>query len=350
MTTMVPVPSSEPIPLVDKYKPESTKKIVGQQGPNNNVQRLSTWLRNWYKNLDKKPIPGKFGADDGVGYRAALLSGPPGVGKTTTAELVCKELGYPYIALNASDTRNKSSLESEVRSLLANTTLESFSSGTQALTSRHVLIMDEVDGMAGNEDRGGIAEMIQLIKKTRVPIICICNDRSHMKMRSLVNYCYDIRFYKPKVEQIKGAMLSICYKEGIKISHDALTDLINSSNQDIRQVLHYLSLLVESKDKATSIQPGTIKDVKLVSNTIRLLVCHNTLTSLHQGPFDAVKALFAHSAQKPLYFNERSDLFFTDFSLMPLFVYENYPSVIPQNVNRSVDAKFSPLSKFLLFC
>ena len=30
------------------------------------------------------------GKDDGSIFRAALLSGPPGVGKTTTATLVCK--------------------------------------------------------------------------------------------------------------------------------------------------------------------------------------------------------------------------------------------------------------------
>ncbi len=28
--------------------------------------------------------------------------------------------------------------------------------------------MDEVDGMAGNEDRGGVAELINLIKITKV--------------------------------------------------------------------------------------------------------------------------------------------------------------------------------------
>lgn len=63
--------------------------------------------------------------------------------------------------------------------------------------------MDEVDGMAGNEDRGGIQELIQLIKTTRVPVICMCNDRNHPKIRSLVNYCFDLRFSRPRVEQIK---------------------------------------------------------------------------------------------------------------------------------------------------
>lgn len=63
--------------------------------------------------------------------------------------------------------------------------------------------MDEVDGMAGNEDRGGLQEMIALIKSTSVPIICICNDRNHPKMRTLSNYTFDLRFAKPRLEQIR---------------------------------------------------------------------------------------------------------------------------------------------------
>ena len=63
--------------------------------------------------------------------------------------------------------------------------------------------MDEVDGMAGNEDRGGIQELIQLIKSSRIPIICICNDRSHPKIRSLVGYCFDLRMPRPRIEQIR---------------------------------------------------------------------------------------------------------------------------------------------------
>lgn len=70
-------------------------------------------------------------------------------------------------------------------------------------TSKHVLLMDEVDGMAGNEDRGGLQELINLIKSTDVPIICICNDRNNPKMRTLANYIYDLRFSKPRLEQIR---------------------------------------------------------------------------------------------------------------------------------------------------
>jgi replication factor C subunit 1 len=62
--------------------------------------------------------------------------------------------------------------------------------------------MDEVDGMAGNEDRGGIQELIQLIKSSRVPVICMCNDRHHPKIRSLTNYCFDLQFSRPNAKQI----------------------------------------------------------------------------------------------------------------------------------------------------
>lgn len=55
------------------------------------------------------------------------------------------------------------------------------------------MILDEVDGLSGG-DRGGSAAMIQLIKKSQVPIICICNDRQSTKIKSLGGHCYDVPF------------------------------------------------------------------------------------------------------------------------------------------------------------
>ena len=43
-------------------------------------------------------------------------------------------------------------------------------------TQKSVIIMDEVDGV-GAGDRGGIAALIKVIKTSKTPIICICNDR-----------------------------------------------------------------------------------------------------------------------------------------------------------------------------
>ncbi len=109
-------------------------------------------------------------------------------------------------------------------------------------SDKHCIIMDEVDGMAGNEDRGGILELINNIKHSKIPIICICNDRQHVKIRSLANYCFDLRFYKPRIEQVRAALMSVCFKENIKITAELIDQIIIGCNYDIRQCLHNLSM------------------------------------------------------------------------------------------------------------
>ncbi len=79
---------------MDKYRPKTTKTIVGQAGDKSNAKKLAKWLCNWHHNhlsgaaATKRPVS-RFN-DDGSSYKAALLSGPPGIGKTTTATLVCE--------------------------------------------------------------------------------------------------------------------------------------------------------------------------------------------------------------------------------------------------------------------
>ena len=48
-----------------------------------------------------------------------------------------------------------------------------------------------------------------MIKKSHIPVICMCNDRNHPKIRSLANHCFDLRFYRPQVKQIKVNKKSI---------------------------------------------------------------------------------------------------------------------------------------------
>ena len=51
---------------------------------------------------------------------------------------------------------------SKVGYLMDNTTI-----GATSLTDRNLIIMDEVDGMAGNEDKGGISALIEISKKQK---------------------------------------------------------------------------------------------------------------------------------------------------------------------------------------
>lgn len=83
-------PISEKVGMLswtDKYKPRDLKHVIGQQDSTSNMNKLCKWLKNWYRNQQPdvrksitKPSPWAKN-DDGAYYKAALLSGPPGVGK-----------------------------------------------------------------------------------------------------------------------------------------------------------------------------------------------------------------------------------------------------------------------------
>ncbi|CAF1201930.1 unnamed protein product [Adineta ricciae] len=292
---------------VDKYKPRTIKQLIGQQGDKSPVQKLIIWLRDWYQHhsqsdekVKAKPSVGFIRNENPAMFKAALLSGPPGIGKTSAAQLVCEHLNYQYIEKNASDQRSKKSM-----STLSSDTY-SVAHFTEKSMSKYVLIMDEVDGVTGNADRGGVQELISLIKRSRIPIICICNDRQHKKIRSLANYCYDLRFHRPNIQQIHGAMLSILHHEHIQnISPQTLDDIIKSSNQDIRQTIHSLNLW--------SIQGGQTNSTaaKMIDKTV------NT------NPFELCRLSFS-SEFRDKSLADKSDIFFYDYQLMPLLIQENY--------------------------
>ncbi|VDP43392.1 unnamed protein product [Soboliphyme baturini] len=273
--------------------------------------------------------------DDGSAYKAALLSGPPGVGKTTTAELCCKELNLPYLALNASDTRNKKYLQSILSgSINCHTMIEYFSQNQNrgpvpgALKpSFHVLIMDEVDGMSGNEDRAGLQELIAMIKRTSIPIICICNDRQNRKIQSLANHCFDLRFHKPQVQQIRGAMMSIAYKEHLRISSASMDLIIETCRHDIRQVLYVLSVIAASQNEIN------FHDARMTALQAQKDVAMSV--------FDVTRLLFSDNEEtRNKTILDKAEWFFTDYSLVPLFVQENYINVSSskaQSVNDQLD-------------
>ena len=161
------------------------------------------------------------------------------------------------IEQNASDVRNKGAIENAIRDLSLNKSLDYFSvaglkkaqANDNALasavgglaTQKSVIIMDEVDGV-GAGDRGGIGALIKVIKTSKTPIICICNDRQSQKLASLVSHCFDLKFQRPQSNQITELVMKVAKNEKIDIDAETCANLIESSGNDIRQVINILQM------------------------------------------------------------------------------------------------------------
>ena len=81
--------------------------------------------------------------------RAVLLSGPPGIGKTSAARIVCAQLGYEVIEKNASDVRNKGAIENQIKDLSMNKSLDYFSvAGVQKASNNDNALASAIGGLA----------------------------------------------------------------------------------------------------------------------------------------------------------------------------------------------------------
>ncbi|KAG6879255.1 hypothetical protein C0992_004084 [Termitomyces sp. T32_za158] len=153
---VIPTSSSGPIEdtlWVDRYRPQRFTELMGNERV---ARETMTWVKRWdwcvfgNKKGKKRPRAGDENFDEMDEYhrpreKLLLISGPPGLGKTTLAHVIAKQAGYDVMEINASDARSGSIVDDRIRP-----TLESGS--TVGSTKPVLLVIDEIDGATGAGD------------------------------------------------------------------------------------------------------------------------------------------------------------------------------------------------------
>jgi DNA polymerase III delta prime subunit len=312
---------------VDRFKPTSAEQICGN---NTTVAAIVEWLNDWQRYYENDMFEGGSRApklragEDGAVRRAILLSGGPGIGKTTAATLCAKKSGRIAIEYNASDTRSQKSIRDEIGDLVDSSTLGKWFNKADPNPPKRksnegtgkVIIMDEVDGVSAS-DRGGMAELIKIIKTTATPIICICNDASSDKVKSLKNYCKTYSWSRPRATQVTHRLQTIALSQGMKVDDRAMEAIFQNTGNDLRATINYLQMLASTR-RGTVITYNDSKHQR-----------EDNKKDMEVNSFELVGSFFRPGVG-PNWFNQHMNNVYFDQDLIPKFIFENYLRARPQ--------------------
>ena len=278
-----------------KHKPKSTNEIVGNKSA---IKTLRDWLHSWERGAPKK--------------RAAFLYGPPGIGKTVTVEALAHELQMELVEKNASDYRTEDAinrfagLASQYGSLFG---------------GKRIVLLDELDGLMGNADKGGVKAITNVVKTARCPIVLIANNAYNPRFRTLRGYCLLIEFKRPPAKTVLKHLQSINEREGIQSDENVLKFLAQRAEGDVRSAINDFQALAQGKKQLK------YDDVSWLAYRDR-----------HESIFNVIKLIIygrtSSGAKKAV---NMADV---DIDMLFEWIYENAPAHLndPQDLVQAMDA------------
>ncbi len=205
----------------EKYRPQSIADMVGNEAART---AFVEWFAKWKK-----------------GTKPLLLVGPPGIGKTTLANLASKQFGYDMIGLNASDIRNKQRIQEMLSPVLSNL----------SIFGKQMIFVDEVDGIHGRSDFGGVEGLIKILKEPTVPIILAANSETSDKMKGIKKVVKTIHLKPLPPRLLQLYLQKILKNENAKLGLGSIIKIIINSRGDLRSMINSSQALVTGFEPST---------------------------------------------------------------------------------------------------
>ncbi len=229
----------------ERHRPQALSDLVGNTKA---IATMRAWAEEWKTGTPEK--------------RALVLEGPPGIGKTSAAHALARDLGWDVIELNASDARSAPVIMRVAGTGAVTTTFSS--SGDfrkQSEGGRTLIILDEADNLyerggkassVGDEDlsdRGGKRAIVDTVRATRQPVVLIVNDLyalmkgSGSALRSLT---VPVKFTRPQARSVAKRLGEVLKKEGGEAEPEVLVRIAEASGGDLRAAMNDLQSVAES--------------------------------------------------------------------------------------------------------
>ncbi|KAK5304577.1 Chromosome transmission fidelity protein 18 [Exophiala xenobiotica] len=271
---MVEIPAPQPLTnavghqmWTEKYRAKKFTDLVGDERTHRSVLR---WLKSWDDLVfpgHAKPKPTRIYEDkDQVEQqhrKILLLTGPPGLGKTTLAHVCAKQAGYEVLEINASDDRSRDVVRGRIKDALGTETVRGIQEqGKARKAGRPVcVVVDEVDGVTtGSSSSGGeggfikaLLDLVQLDQRNSPqngihsnsidrkkkgdrfrmlrPLILVCNDVYAPSLRPLrtSSLAEIVHVRNAPIDKVIARLKTVFEKESIACENDAVRRLCENA-------------------------------------------------------------------------------------------------------------------------
>lgn len=286
-------------PWTDRFRPRSLKKLVDNERA---IGQLLQWVKLWNKGIPDQ--------------RSAFLFGPPGVGKTSSVVAVANDLEFDLQEVNASDYRTGSRLED----LIGRASAQRMT----VLGRRRMILIDELEGVSGRKDHGGISAIARIIKETRSPVILVATsvyEGWEEKFRPLRRLSLLIEYGPVPFADVVKRLRAISLEVGASVDDEVFEVISERSRGDLRSAINDLEALARGRSHVS------IQDAEHLAERDRKWYTPDALMRM----FSAKTLREARQVINSAYIHY-DDLFD--------WIYENLPDVLndPRDLAEGLDA------------